>query len=78
MAIADPDHCLDCCVGDEARDPVHVADFADGTAEFLIFADYEAILGAVERDYVHWGLAAGEAEALALTDRELMQTCVAA
>ena len=76
VAIADSHHCFHGSAGRRDRNPVYVADFACGAAQILIFADDEAIVGAVERDDVERA-ARGDADSLSLADCVLMQARVA-
>ena len=53
VAIADTDFRVYDAVGDLVRNPVHVVDFARGAVKLAIVSHYEAILCAIERNYVH-------------------------
>ena len=77
VAVADSDHCLHGSVWRRDRNPVYVADFTCGAAQILIFADDEAVGGAVERDDVERA-AGSDADSLSLADCVLMQARVAA
>src|SRR5208282_1161614 len=57
------------------RNPVHVAHFAGGRAQVGIFANDQAIHGAIEFHHVH-GPANRDAEALALSHRVMAQAAV--
>ena len=48
VAIANSDHSFDGIAGLRDRNPVYIADFTGCAAQVLIFADDEAVGGAVE------------------------------
>ena len=76
VAVADSDHGFYGSARWRDRNPVYTADFTGCAAQILIFADDEAVGGAVERDDVERA-ARSDADSLPLADCVLMQTRVA-
>src|SRR5260370_4945635 len=59
-----------------ARNPIHSFDFADGLPEDIVFADDDAVLLRINREDVE-KLVPGQAEALSLADRKIVNPVVA-
>src|SRR5882762_8235936 len=60
-----------------AGNPIHACDLACRLSEDIVFADHDAIFLRIDRENVK-RLAGGEAEALALADRKIVNAVVAA